>query len=925
MLEINVGNQLFEVDFLTSKLEDLGCSESVSSHEMVEGMEKYNPDRLKEDIANARKRVGNLKRELQEETDKVRYQQDGIDKLEEINRTVAVSGGQLEEARLKVNEMKEIREQLLAGEQEKISLLQELLQQRRDFRGSDLSCNQMGSSTSINSTGSGAMSPYMGSEENLAYEQPFSKRQLRKDYQIALQRIADLHGKIELTNYYLELYKNGSEQHRYDLYQEREALVIELERFAAYARTEEERIQVEHEREMLMHDLLSARDMSEKVVEDRLQLEKERQILKQQLYEKTQQSNLLQMRLKSLSTSTMSVSSSSSRGSYGSHGSLSASSRGSLNSLVHHPSHPDSYQQSPGNQEHYTQYHLPSTSCPPIYEAHILATKENAEAVVVSSNVNGFSSPYLSTSGTSLASRDSTPTSYSSPVSLYNNSYYSASGESPLQHQGRVQQTYAEVTTYEETSALERFQPQADHDSGVFEASSNRNSVIRQDSGHSSGVYCEEERMETAQIRIGLEYRTQDEKLVVSVEKGRNIKALCFQDVNHVYLKGRLVPYQAEEEMSFKTRKSSKMNHPVYQDQFIFKIGKSTLLNKTLQLDLYGTLVAERKVACLGGVQISLADFDSEKPVGMKWYNLLSSSFMESVKNSVVGRSVSSVSLESAALRSRELALMDLTDSYEHLRLRSNSFGDNNIAGIPNLIPNGTIHEEGGQHLGGDPRQLMGMSHQDVLDHIRSHSEEGRPEQTNINIGRSVSDCTGNRNASFRIPFDRMGVGRQSVRRNRRLADIKNQRQRHVGRPAHTGERQLAMVDKPQVRPAQQMTPLDLELELQARYAKQVQLREEISRLRDIKQLMDCAKRDGVDELPDWLNETGELHALLDEAKHEAYEQLSGNAVLDPSQKFAQLRKTDPKQASVVGFQEKMRYFTTPQVKVPVNPEVHWV
>ena len=100
----------------------------------------------------------------------------------------------------------------------------------------------MGSSTSINSTGSGAMSPYMGSEENLAYEQPFSKRQLRKDYQIALQRIADLHGKIELTNYYLELYKNGSEQHRYDLYQEREALVIELERFAAYARTEEERV-----------------------------------------------------------------------------------------------------------------------------------------------------------------------------------------------------------------------------------------------------------------------------------------------------------------------------------------------------------------------------------------------------------------------------------------------------------------------------------------------------------------------------------------------------------------------------------------------------------------------------------------------------------------------------------------------------------
>ena len=60
----------------------------------------------------------------------------------------------------------------------------------------------------------------------------------------------------------------------------------------------------------------------------------------------------------------MSVSSTSSRGSASTG---TQSSRGSLNSLIQHVE--------PVNDNHTNLYHLPSTTCPPIYEARVLASK----------------------------------------------------------------------------------------------------------------------------------------------------------------------------------------------------------------------------------------------------------------------------------------------------------------------------------------------------------------------------------------------------------------------------------------------------------------------------------------------------------------------------------------------------------------------
>lgn len=69
-----------------------------------------------------------------------------------------------------------------------------------------------------------------------------SKRQLRKDYQLAMQRMNELHAALELVNYHLEANESGPEQHRYMLYNEKQTLLSELDRFAIYIRTEEERV-----------------------------------------------------------------------------------------------------------------------------------------------------------------------------------------------------------------------------------------------------------------------------------------------------------------------------------------------------------------------------------------------------------------------------------------------------------------------------------------------------------------------------------------------------------------------------------------------------------------------------------------------------------------------------------------------------------
>lgn len=168
-------------------------------------------------------------------------------------------------------------------------------------------------------------------------------------------------------------------------------------------------------------------------------------------------------------------------------------------------------------------------------------------------------------------------------------------------------------------------------DSGVFEASQQQQprhhkvSVTRQDSGHSSGIYCGEDNIETAQIRIGLEYKSNDGKLVISVGKGRNMKALCFEQVRQLYLKGRLLP-SSDSSLRFKTRRSELSSQPSFNQQFLFKINRNKLLNKVLMLDVYGDVIETGKEQCLVSTSpfLSICWYYKLQYYSFKWSFILS-------------------------------------------------------------------------------------------------------------------------------------------------------------------------------------------------------------------------------------------------------------------------------------------------------------
>lgn len=225
---------------------------------------------------------------------------------------------------------------------------------------------------------------------------------------------------------------------------------------------------------------------------------------------------------------------------------------------------------------------------------------------------------------------------------------------------------------------------------------------------------------------------------------------------------------------------------------------------------------------------------------------------MESQRgSSSLGRSVSSVSLESTQQRhqqhggsmmSRQISESDmLSSSRHHQRMRSNSWQEN--------ISLGSHHSGESSSMNGSVEQLP-LSQSSLqsslsslhLQHGRSKSEESEQLPVDANVNRSVSDCTGCRR-SFRIPFERMGDGRRSVRTsvrtNSRIAEIKHQSggsssalsSPFVSRRFPSLHRQHPPLPPPPLQAPstsnisqsfQTITSVDIEMELQAAITKKV-------------------------------------------------------------------------------------------------------
>jgi len=209
---------------------------------------------------------------------------------------------------------------------------------------------------------------------------------------------------------------------------------------------------------------------------------------------------------------------------------------------------------------------------------------------------------------------------------------------------------------------------------------------------------------------------------------------------------------------------------------------------------------------------------------------MLSSSFMDSQRSttSSLGRSISSVSLESMQQQQQRVSLNHQISENDllatrHQRLRSNSWQEKISLSSHNSTESNSINGSVEQLPLLQSSLQSSLSSLHLQQHGRSKSEEGEQLPLDANVGRSVSDCTGCRR-SFRIPFERMGAGRRSIRQSR-IAELKYQNtlgyspssSRRIPQPPSTASSSNIAPSIPT------MTSIDIEMELQAAYTKQVQ------------------------------------------------------------------------------------------------------
>ncbi|XP_055893244.1 protein WWC2-like [Biomphalaria glabrata] len=161
-----------------------------------------------------------------------------------------------------------------------------------------------------------------------------------------------------------------------------------------------------------------------------------------------------------------------------------------------------------------------------------------------------------------------------------------------------------------------------------------------------------------------------------------------------------------------------------------------------------------------------------------------------------------------------------------------------------------------------------------------------------------------------RMPFQRNSVSRRSLRWKR-------------------ADGSIAMMPLSSQLPFR--TSLDLELDLQAFHTKLSHLNDEITRLKELKRTLEETKSKGEGDLPDWLSENEKFHRLLAMAEKMVFPEGAKKEYISRQDKRAEqlIRKVTKdvqrmrqgtQQSRTFNFREKMAFFTSSSMDVPVIP-----
>ncbi|XP_018418044.1 PREDICTED: protein KIBRA isoform X1 [Nanorana parkeri] len=818
----------------------------------------------------------------------------------------------------------------------------------------------------------------LGSNNQLA-----EKVRLRLQYEEAKRRIYNI--KIQLSKLDSEAWPGvlDSERDRLILINEKEELLKEM-RFISprkWSQSDVERLKTE--KKQLEEDLQAARYTQSKALTERLKMSSKRNNLVRELEETTRLIATLHMQLKSLSTSTQSLSSGSSPGSLASsRGSLVTSSQDSSTSASFTDLYCEPLDQLDTEYQNKVEFMLqegtsgyrPSDSITTIHENEVVKTQktDSTNRVQALRSLSGTPKSVTSLSPRSSFSSPSPPSSPLVTGSLFTGDdflshmdfkdfdlsrQFSELGFAAEAVKKQVEGSYkheiegkpvAQGLGYFPLSGLEVSGVSAAvsdesvaGDSGVYEATTQRQVLEHVDFENEDAG-----NLGTARVKIGMKYEQKKQVFAIFIIQLDNLLALLLQQNKTLYVRVAILPCSENTSCLFRTRTVDASDIVVFNEMFLAPVSHAALHKKTLQVDVC-TLKKHRE-ECLGGAQISLANVCRSGEKEVNCYNLLRYLYPKKQKHS-----------DKQGINHSEENTEGNSDLVCSLLVHTASTVD--VVGVePQQEDTGQDDDRDDQWLevAQDEEPSMDNEEDNECDeNVQSDTEDpDNPEQLSMeSAGKKVDKETNTegilQSTTVVRPKDKKAAntvqaqfmrGSTIIRSKTFSPGPQNEYICHLNRSdsdsstlskkppfvRNAMERRSMRVKRPSLKCSGRdrviRTSLDLELDLQASRTWHNQLIEEIAVLRELKEQLEQAKRQGENELPQRIKEDDSLKLLFRQVEKQVqrielkYEVQAEKMMRAAAKDVRRLRGQSCKEPlEVQSFREKMAFFTRPRINIP--------
>ncbi|XP_055613841.1 protein kibra [Uranotaenia lowii] len=931
---------------------------------------KFDPELLRADLALAKERVFRLKKELSRIQKEMHNTQKGVDTLSSVEQKLNshINGCyNLTEAQAILEEVKKIQKSLITGEKEKKELMKSLSQVKDDLTRLQLRQESPDASTfNLAQDRVCAASQTDLSSENF----PMGAREMakmRQRYDEWRKQVKEIQEKLAALEEKIRPGEVESDQDRLLLFQEKKQLLLEYRSITPKSRSQSEMKRIHSVCKQLEADLNMAYEESNQCIATRLKLHEEKQALLQKLLEALKEFTHLENQLKSLSASTLSISSSSSFGSLST-----ASSKGSLSGLSFTDIYGDPLSTEPQidmvdiNRRVQRLFHPSSeVSLSPRSSLSL----ETPPASPMKLEWSAGEAPYKSSAPYNIPGP-----SYSSDYNLDKNKL-----EEQLQDLKIRQLGAAPLSPiYEKPSYLDI--PPAvilSRSSSTSNTRSVSTTVSDESVAGDSGVFEASRALQTnkecAQIQITIRYTAADSTLCITIEKGRNLNALCLPDGCQLFVRAILLPGSSSP--FIRTNAVVDFVKPVFKTMLVAQMPLDKVYTKSLHVKVMIT-VGQRE-DWVGSAQISLAEFNPTDPTS-KWYNIISRKSMNELDSLEAGYSggmgIREESSDESTIISSQTSTLTRNQGQEELQAvlemvydeLSTEDGDDDEDEDDDDDEEEAEEENDEEANNQAAQQLMLEEYMNsVKGTIASEVDEGAlalpvervdketntecaflPEKGRRRLNEPVrlgsngtieeNSVTDDRLVKRSQTFSPSAVASKSryiCRLNRSDSDSAM----HFNNPVTPHPFKRGAVERRSLRyhsrtpkvyhkmhPAVPRTSLDLELDLKAQQSKLETLTDEIQRLRDLKKRLEHARDNNDVKVATWALENEDFLKLIKNAGSAMTTEEKHMAKLlhKTSKEIYKLRKTKAGKGKLdlISFKEKMAFFTRRGVSVPELP-----